>query len=58
MRRRAAAGPVGLTAGQWFLLVTWAVLWWHLARWLVRLVVLLVLAAAAGRRKKGAEHGG
>jgi len=43
-----------ITAGQAFWLITWGVLWWHLARWLIRLAAVLILAAGVNRR---AQHG-
>ena len=46
-----------MTAGAAFWLITWAVLWWHLCRWLIRLAVVSALAGAVGRKikEKGAE---
>lgn len=41
-----------MTPAAVFWLVTWAIFWWHLARWLVRLAVI---AAAVGAAKKGRQ---
>lgn len=48
-----------MSAFEPFWLITWAVLWWHLCRWLIRLAVVSALAGAVGRKikikAKGAE---
>lgn len=46
-----------MTPGQAFGLVTWAILWWHLARWLVR-VVMVALLVGMVKPKKGVSDPG
>ena len=46
-----------MTAGAAFWLITWGVLWWHLCRWLIRLV-LVSAAAGAWQKMQAARAAG
>ncbi len=41
-----------MSAGAAFWLITWAVLWWHLCRWLIRAAVIMAAAGAVDRKIK------
>lgn len=47
-----------MTPAAVFWLVTWAVFWWHLCRWLIRAAVIGAAVRAVQAAKKEAMAGG